>query len=307
MLSGMRAATIDLGTNSVLLLVAERGEDGRLRALDERCLITRLGEGVDRTGRLSPEPCARTLRALEEYAEVMDRLGATRRAAIGTAVLRDAGESAAFVARAEATLGCPLEVVSGAREAALVLAGARGSFGELPAGTLLFDVGGGSCELILVRKGEPLVTSLQLGAVRLTERHLASDPPRSGELAAARAGARRTLASLPPEYTLTGEVIGLAGTVTTLATVELGLDRYDTERVNGLVLSRAQIAAQLARYASTTLEERRRIPGLEAARADIILGGALIVEEVLERFGAERLRVCDRGVRWGLLRELLEG
>jgi exopolyphosphatase / guanosine-5'-triphosphate,3'-diphosphate pyrophosphatase len=307
----MRAATVDLGTNSVLLLCADVNPDlpGSARILDERCRITRLGEGLDRPGKpLTPAAVQRTLQAIGEYGAVMQQLGVERRAAIGTAALRDAGQSDPFRAEAEKLLGCPLEIISGQREAALALAGVRGAFGELPAGTLLFDPGGGSTELTLVGDAGSESISLPLGAVRLSERHLHSDPPRAEELAAVRAEVRQRLAALPGDFERPVQLqmlVGLAGTVTTLATVELGLADYDTEKVNGLWLGRDQLAEQLRRYAALPLEERARIAGLEPARADVILGGALIVEGLLERFDGDQFRVCDRGVRWGRLWELV--
>jgi len=305
-----RAATVDVGTNSVLLLVVESDRSGSARILDERCRITRLGQGLDRPGQtLAEEAVERTLAALGEYAEAMSHRAVEKRAAIGTAALRDATDSGAFCSQAEALLGCPLEVISGEREASLSLAGVRGTFGELPAGTVLFDVGGGSTELTRVGgESDTDSVSLPLGAVRLSERHLRRDPPGPDDLGAVREAVRRGLDALPAGLLLgVSELIGLAGTVTTLCTVKLGLVEYSTEEVNGQELTRAELAEQIRRYASLPLPERRRIPGLEPARADVILGGALVVEGIMDRSGAERLRVCDRGVRWGRLWELLGG
>jgi len=301
-------ATVDIGTNSVLLLVAERAPSGGLRALEERCIITRLGGGVDRRGRLDPVAIERTLEALRGCRAIMDELGVTARAAVGTSALRDAGDAAAFLAPAEALLGCPVEVVSGRREAALVLRGVRGGLGAgLPAEAVIFDVGGGSTELIRCRAGEvEELISLEIGAVRLTERHLRADPPGPEEVAALERAVGAALAGLPPAPLPTGGVVGIAGTVTTLAAVHQALERYDTERVNGSTLGAAEVQALARRFAALPLAARRRMTGLEPARADVILAGTLIVVALLIHLAADAMTVCDRGVRWGLLRELLD-
>jgi exopolyphosphatase/guanosine-5'-triphosphate,3'-diphosphate pyrophosphatase len=310
--SPQRIAAIDIGTNAVLLLVASRHADGRLVAEHESCTITRLGQAVDREHNLARAAIERTLATLTELADLLERLGVGKdaRVAVGTSALRDAGNAPDFIRPAEAILRCPIEVVSGEREAQLVLAGVRGSFGELPERTLLFDVGGGSTELILTggSTGVLQLDSLDLGAVRLTERHLAGNSPPSPaavdearrEIAAALDGLSRSLAG---ERRNVDHLIGIAGTVTTIAAVEMGLIRYDTERVNGLWLTAAQVAEQARRYASLPLDQRREIVGLDPGRADIILAGALVVAAVLEHFRQGRFRVCDRGVRWGLLQE----
>jgi exopolyphosphatase/guanosine-5'-triphosphate,3'-diphosphate pyrophosphatase len=304
-----RLATVDIGTNSVLLLVVTRLEDGALRAEVERCVITRLGQAVDQTGQLAPAAVERTLAALRSLAREMEEHEVSARAAIGTAVLRDAEDAADFLERAEAALGCPVEVVSGRREAELVLRGVRaGLAGRLPASVTLFDVGGGSTELVHCEGDEVLeLTSLDLGAVRLTERHLRGDPPAAAEVAALRRATAAALESISPARWRADQVVGIAGTVTTLATVQQGLDDYDTDRVNGSHLTREQIHTMTRRFAALDLAARRAIVGLEPGRADVILAGGLIVTALLDRLGAAGLTVCDRGVRWGLIRELSGG
>jgi len=300
----LRRASIDIGTNSVLLLVVEQGPDGVLQAVQEECVITRLGRGGSRQGSLTPEAVAETLEALQVYAGRLNELGVDQRRAIGTAALRGADNAASFLDRAEAALGCPVEVVSGKREAELALAGVKGAFGPLPADTLIFDIGGGSTELI--RPGAPAgvtPTSLGLGCVTLTERWLRSDPPRESEIAALEAMLRSELDSLPSPLMNAGHLIGIAGTVTTLATIKLGLSTYDTERVNGLWLSRQEVRQLARQLASVSLAGRRQIPGLEPKRADVILAGVLLTEAILRRCNARQFRVCDRGVRWGLMWE----
>lgn len=303
-----RLAAVDIGTNSVLLLIAARGPDGSLEAVHESCTITRLGQGVDATGRIADEAYERTVAELRRCAATMHDHDVGPRGALGTSALRDADNGAALREEAAAILGCPLQVVDGAREAALVLAGVRSSFGALPPGTVLFDVGGGSTELIRVASGgaDPELASLDLGAVRLTERHLHHDPPTRAQVDLCRRDAAALLVRLDPAAfgPPTGELVGIAGTVTTLAAVELGLQRHDSARINGHRLDRAQVQAQIMRYAELPRAEREQIVGLEPARADVILAGAVVVDAVLEHFGATGLRVSDRGVRWGLAAEL---
>ena len=299
-------ASVDIGTNSVLLLVVQRDADGGLRRLEEQCLITRLGQNVDRSGQLAPAAVQRTVEALRSFAETMERLDVQWRGAVGTAVLRDAADAGPARRAMEQELGCELQIISGQREARLVLAGVRGSLGRLEPGSLVFDVGGGSTELILCGPGaEPgALISLELGSVRMTERLLAADPPPAAELTTLRQAVAAQLAQLPsPPWGVAQQLVGIAGTVTTLATIQLGLRRYDSEQVNGLPLTRDQIETQLQRLAAMTLAQRKQLAGLSAGRADIIVAGACIVLEIMERFGATRLQVCDRGVRWGLLWE----
>ena len=295
-----RLAAVDIGTNSVILLVVDTA-DGGLTWRHEEFTITRLGQGVDASGRLAPEAVARTVAALGTFDATMVRLGVDRRAAVGTAVLRIAGEDGARRSMEQA-LGCAVEVASGRREAELVLAGVQGSLGALAPGTLGFDVGGGSTELVLSADAGPgEMISLELGSVRMTERFLRSDPPRPGELAPLRAAVGRQLAALPASPWTAAHLVGLAGTVTTLATMHLALEKYGTEQVNGLWLTKEQIEDRIQELAGQTLDQRKEVVGLSPGRADIIITGACIVAELMERFDCARLQVSDRGVRWGLL------
>ena len=299
-----RAASIDIGTNSVLLLMGQTAGDGAIQVVRELCTITRLGQGVASSGRLDDSAVQRTLDALAGFAEEMDRADVAVRRAVGTAALREVDNGRAFLEAADALLGCPVEVVSGQREAELMVTGVAGALGQLPGRSLLVDIGGGSTELVLMednRLVEPPI-SLALGAVRLTERYLHSDPPGPREVGAVRGDVRAALARLPGGLLQVDRLIGTAGTITTLATVHLGLERYDTNQVNGLCLDAAEVSRQRDLFASTPLDQRRGIPGLDPARADVILAGTVILQELM-RLTLDRLTVCDRGVRWGLLRE----
>ena len=304
-----RVATLDIGTNSVLLLIAEATPAGP-RALLERATITRLGEGVDRTHQLAPAARERTLRCLAGYAEDMRRFDVAERAAVGTSALRDAAGGGDFTREAAALLGVTPLVIDGAREAALTF---RGALSGLPqhGPVTVFDVGGGSTEIVQgVRDAAAAhvesAVSLDIGSVRLFERHVRSDPPSALELERVRADIDAGLAHAPRSATAR-LLVGVAGTVTTLAAVALELDDYDPARVHGFVLARTDVARIARTLAELTLQQRRALRGLEPKRADVIVVGALIVERVMHFAASEELVVSDRGVRWGLAEELLAG
>ncbi len=305
----MRVATIDIGTNTVLLLVAERGPDGALRAVLERATITRLGQGVDRTRVLAPEAIERTRACLEDFARAVGEAGAERVAVAGTSAMRDAGGGDQVREHVRALLGVEARVVSGDEEARLTFRGALSGLAPAPGSQLaVFDVGGGSTEVVFgSMNGEPRVSfarSFDVGSVRLTERHVRGDPPTTEELRATRraaADAFATVPALPPS----AEPIGVAGTMTTLAATSLGLVPYDGARVHGLRMSREDVARVVERLAALDLAARRQVPGMEPKRADVIVAGGLVALALLEHWGAGSVRVSDRGVRWGLAEELL--
>jgi exopolyphosphatase / guanosine-5'-triphosphate,3'-diphosphate pyrophosphatase len=246
----MRVGVVDLGTNSTRLLVAD--VDGEhVEDVVRRTAITRLGEGVDERRRLLPLPVARVRNVLADYRRELEQLGAERVLAVGTSAVRDAENGEAFLGEIEWSYGFATRLVSGEEEAELTRRGVANGRG-LVNGTLVLDVGGGSTELIT--SGDRV--SVDVGSVRLTERHLCSDPPAADELAAAARDVREALPELDPS-----DAIGVAGTVTTLAALELG--GYDRDRVHGHRLARAAVEAQLERLASLTLAERRELPGLE--------------------------------------------
>ncbi len=298
-----RIATIDIGTNTVLLLVVEVDERGGLRPVLERATITRLGKGVDLTKRLAPDRVAATVACLTDYAVAMRDAGATLVDAVGTSAMRDAtgGEPIREVLHRE--FGLHLRVIEGVEEAELAFLGATSGL-ELARerGVVVFDVGGGSTEFVRGAVGaEGLrirwARSFDVGSVRLTERHLRGDPPTEASLAALDRDLDETLAPLEGADV---PVVGVAGTVTTLAAIHLALPTYDASKVHGLVLSRATVSDLTRRLAEATLVERKEFVGLQEGRADVIVAGATIVLRALERLGAEELIVSDRGVRWGL-------
>ncbi len=278
----MRVAAIDQGTNTTRLLVADV-VDGKLKELVRRSTITRLGEGVDSRRRLLPLPVARVRNCLSDYRREAERLGAERTLLIATSAVRDAENGEAFLGEVEWSYGFATQLLTGDEEARMLVRGV----GDVDAGTLVADVGGGSTELVVGDRHE----SVDVGAVRLTERFLHTDPPAEDELDACAEHVRQALPALDVV-----DAVGVAGTVTTLAALELGLDEYDRERVNGHRLTRAGVDAQLARLAEVPLAVRRKIPALEPERAPVIVGGAVVVHEVLKAYGLEGLTVSERDI-----------
>jgi exopolyphosphatase / guanosine-5'-triphosphate,3'-diphosphate pyrophosphatase len=282
----MRVGVVDLGSNSTRMLVADVDE-GHVEEVERRLTITRLGEGVDERRKLLPLPIARVRNALSEYRRELERLGAERTLAVGTSAIRDAENGEAFLGEIEWSYGFVTRLLSGDEEGELTRRGVSNGR-PLNPGTLVLDVGGGSTELI----AEGFRTSLDLGCVRLTERFLHADPPTREELDAAAAEVRGALPGLEPE-----RAIGVAGTVTTLAALELG--GYEPERVHGYRISREAVARQLERLAAVPLAVRRALPGLEPERAPVIVAGALIVREVLDRYGLDELEASERDLLHG--------
>ena len=300
-----RLAAIDVGTNTVLLLVAERAGGG-FAPLLERAEITRLGRGVDATGRLDPAAIAETAAVVADYARAARALGAARFACVATSAARDAANGAEFFEAVRRDAGLEASVISGEEEARLVYESAWRDFGAAGAALAVLDVGGGSTEFTFGDGPAPRGrTSLQVGAVRLTERHVRSDPTAPAELARLREAAREALRPLaatsrPPG----GRLVGVAGTVTTLSAVAQALPVYDAARVHGAALSLAEVEALVARLAALPVAARAALPGMEPKRADVILAGALVVAEAMRATAFDRLTVSDRGVRWGLLYDL---
>jgi exopolyphosphatase/guanosine-5'-triphosphate,3'-diphosphate pyrophosphatase len=275
----VRVAAVDLGTNTTRLLVADV-VDGRLDAeLHRETRITRLGEGVDTRRRLLPVPVARVRNALSDYRRTAEALGAERVLAVATSAVRDADNGEAFLGEIEWSYGFTARLVTGDEEAQLTRRGARPGAGEL-----LLDIGGGSTELIL----DDFHVSLPMGAVRFTERH-GEDVERLA------AEATALLPDLEPRG-----AVGVAGTVTTLAALDLDLQEYDGARVDGHRLSRDAARTQLGRLAALPHEERRRVPALEPERAPVIVAGGAILLATLERYALAEIRVSERDILDGI-------
>jgi exopolyphosphatase/guanosine-5'-triphosphate,3'-diphosphate pyrophosphatase len=301
----MRVAAVDLGSNSTRLLVADVADE-RIDEVVRRLKITRLGEGVDERKRLLPVPIARVRNVLTDFRREAESLSAERTLAIATSAVRDAENGEAFLGEVEWSYGFKTRLLTGHDEAQLTFRGA--SLGrELAEDTLVLDIGGGSTELVV---GETDVLrfhdSLDLGAVRLTERFLHSDPPAAEELAACASAVRALLAERVPDEIRPRTAIGVAGTITSIAALDLGLEEYDPERVHGHRLSREGVAAQLERLASVPLAERREIPALDPDRAPVIVAGTVILSEALDHFGLAGLEASERDILDGAALEAAE-
>jgi len=291
-------AIIDIGTNTVLMLLARRDADGRVVVTDDMVRMTRLGQGAAASGRLLPEAIERTLAALREYRGIAQRLGAEIEA-VATEGLRMAGNPEAFLEPAAEALGRPVRLISGDEEAELSF---RSVAQEEPGDGPLYvlDIGGGSTELVVGRGGVVIDRrSHRVGSVRLTEQLVRSDPPTAAEIEAVAAAARTAFAQqpVPPRP----ELHGLAGTVTTVAALLLDLPVYDRNVVDGSRFSLEQVIALRDRLAALSLAERLRLPQLPPGRADVIATGATILVEALRHCGATTLVVRDRGLRYALV------
>ena len=303
----MKLAALDVGTNTVLMLVVEAASGGAIAPLAELARITRLGAGVERTGMLDPAAAARTLETIAEFVEQARALGAQRFLTAATSALREAHDGAEFIARVGARCAIELNVISGEEEAALNYQAALGGLHLAPAQPLLIiDIGGGSTEFIAAQPGQPLrLASLPIGSVRLTERLVRHDPPTPAERVEIIAAIDSQLGALAWPKISPAVTVGVAGTVTTIAALALNLVSYDAARVHGAVLGRAQIQTTVARLLSLTTAQRRRLPTMVEGRADVICAGGLILERALSWFAQDELVASDQGVRWGLVyREL---
>ncbi|MEN3340810.1 MAG: exopolyphosphatase / guanosine-5-triphosphate,3-diphosphate pyrophosphatase [Actinomycetota bacterium] len=288
----MRVAAVDLGTNTTRLLVADVG-DGRVDELHRETRITRLGEGVDVRRRLLPVPIARVRNVLSDYRRTLESLGAERTLLVATSAVRDAENGEAFLGEIEWSYGFATRLLTGDEEGRLTRRGI-GSGAEPAPGTLILDIGGGSTELIV----DDFHASLELGSVRQTERFLHGDPPTRDELAACADAARALLADVVPDEVRARveQAVGVAGTLTTLAALDLGLERYDGERVHGHRLGRDAAGTQLERLAALPLAERREVPALEPERAPVIVAGAVILVESLDFFGLDAVEASERDI-----------
>jgi exopolyphosphatase/guanosine-5'-triphosphate,3'-diphosphate pyrophosphatase len=281
----MRCACVDIGTNTTRLLVAER-EDGEVVELERRTTITSLGQGVDATGRLADEAMDRVAEAIAVYREVIDRLCAEQVVAVATSAMRDAENGPAFRDYLKEKYGVDARTISGDEEARLTFLGATAGRND-DRETVVIDIGGGSTELI--EGGERVST--ELGSVRLTERFLESDPPTAGEVEEL----ARAVRSVLEEHDLSPKRgIGVAGTVTSLAALDLELVEYDPDRVHRHRLGQDAVRAQLERLAALPLAERREVPGLEPERAPVIVAGAAILLEVMRHLGLPEIEVSER-------------
>lgn len=311
----MILAGIDIGTNTLRLLVAETGPNSFRELYSDR-KITRLGQDLDRTGRLSPDAGKRSLNALLDFAESIRRHAALHVAAVGTSALRNASNSLEYIAEVKSKTNLSISIITGEEEARLTLLGVAQALKEHGSrkadpleSALVVDIGGGSTELIVTRpKQPPFVTSLPLGAVYLTERFIKHDPPLPEEMESMRRMVRETLdrqcAGIQPGTDAV--FVGTAGTITTLASIDQCLAVYDPDKINGHRMAKETIDGIVRKLTASTLKERRAIPGLEHGREDIILSGAVITQEIMDRFGFAMMVVSDWGLREGVVLDLYE-
>ncbi|MCU1457161.1 MAG: Ppx/GppA phosphatase family [Actinomycetia bacterium] len=304
-------AGLDLGTNSTRLLIAEvdRHNDGppSLRTLERRMTITRMGQGVNATRRLRPDAIERTLAVLRGYRELLDAHGLHHARATTTSAARDAENRDELFVPAREVLGFDLELISGDEEARLSFLGATAEL-DAPAPYLVVDIGGGSTEFVLGSSEPVAAKSIDVGCVRITEQFLASDPPAPEELSNAVAVVRDYLADVDHEMPGLRDaptLVGLAGTVSAVASIELGLATYDRDRIHHFHLTHAAAEDVFRTLATESLAERRYNPGLEPERADVIVGGALILVSIFRHFGFDEMLVSEADILDGLVRSQL--
>jgi exopolyphosphatase/guanosine-5'-triphosphate,3'-diphosphate pyrophosphatase len=294
-------AAVDCGTNSTrLLVVAPHGE---VRAREMR--ITRLGEGVDATRRLRAEALARTFDALREFRSLMDAAGVARVRLVATSAVRDAANGDAFLEPAASIIGAPAELLSGQEEGRLSFAGATADLPAAEGAVVVVDIGGGSTEIVTTARDDIVAVSLDIGCVRLTERFLRGDPPSAAEVASAvtaiDAELGRAARAIPGLGAGRARLVGLAGTVSTLAALELGLAGYDRDRIHHAVLRLERVERWCDVLGAESARERGRRPAIPSGREDVLFGGALVLRAVMARFRLDECIVSEADILDGLV------
>ncbi|MFL6164096.1 MAG: exopolyphosphatase [Jatrophihabitantaceae bacterium] len=305
-----RVAGIDCGTNSIRLLVADLPAGGgaagaELTELHREMRVVRLGEGVDRTGQLAPPALARTRAALVDYAEIIGKFGVGRVRMVATSATRDAANAEDFQAMVREVLGTEPEVITGLAEAQLSFVGAAAGLPPLPDPVLVADIGGGSTELVLGSMAEREVLaahSMDVGCVRMTERHLRGDPPAPAEIQATLADLTAALERAAADVPLADarSFVGVAGTVTTIVAIARGLPVYDPVAIHGSVVGYPAVAEVTDRLLGMTREQRAALPVMHPGRADVIGGGALVLRTVMEFAGLAEVIASEQDILDGL-------
>jgi exopolyphosphatase / guanosine-5'-triphosphate,3'-diphosphate pyrophosphatase len=302
-----RLAGIDCGTNSIRLLIADVDGNGRLTDVERQMRIVRLGQDVDRTRRLAASALARTSAALTEYAQTIADAGAVRTRMVATSATRDAANRDEFTAMVRGVLGIDPEVIDGREEATLSFQGALAGLPAVQPPLLVADIGGGSTELVLgsadaVRSWH----SMDVGCVRLTERHLRDDPPTEAQVTAVVADLDAALQRAAQDVALQAPAtfVGVAGTVTTIAAIALDLDRYEAERIHGTVVRAEQVREVTERLLAMTHAERARLPVMHPGRVDVIAGGALVLRSLLDATGAPAVVASEHDILDGIVLSL---
>lgn len=301
-----RAAIIDIGSNSIKFLVGEKRPDGAVKTVVDQNDVARLGEGLWESGVLSEAAMERNAQAVARFVKTAKEHSAEEIVCVGTMALRSAANGAEFVKRVRDLCGVEVRILPGEEEARLsylaVLSGLPIPDGDM----VVFDTGGGSTEFIFGRGAEVVKRfSVDLGAIRITERFFRDDPVKEGSVAAA-------LQTIDAELAVAGvagrpcKLVGMGGAVTTMGAVKHKMKRYDPAVIQGLILTRADVARQIGQYSACTLTQRCELPGLQPKRADVILAGACILQSVMDRLSAQELTISDRGLRHGLAFELFQ-
>lgn len=301
-----RKAIIDIGSNSIKFFVGELAADKTITTVLDTNDIARLGENLNKTGMICPEAMERNVASVANFCAKAKELGADEIAAVGTMALRTASNSAEFVEKVKAACGLEVQIIPGEEEARLsylaVLSGLPLQGGDL----VVFDTGGGSTEFIFGH-GTQLVKrfSVNLGAVRITENYLTSDPVTPEQVSAA-------IAQIDKEFAVAGveghpdQLVGMGGTVTSMGAVKHKMIKYDPDVIQGSTLTKADISEQIGDYSTRTIEQRKELPGLQPKRADVILAGACILDVITSRLGVDKLTISDRGLRHGLAFDLFQ-
>jgi exopolyphosphatase/guanosine-5'-triphosphate,3'-diphosphate pyrophosphatase len=305
-----RIGVIDVGTNSVLLTIAERQADDTIKAIREEAHITRIGEGLGSQPAFMPHAMDRTVKLLSSYRQICEQIQVDRIIAVGTAAFRRAQNAKDFVAAVENELGLTIEIISGEREAELAYHAAAHDFGE---DLMVLDIGGGSTEYIWKTGNDIKALSLPLGSVVMHEKYVKTDPINPDEFGFLEAQIMTELTQVYGSSWGGGQaalqkdipkiLVALAGTATTLAAMKLDLETYSHAEVHGTPLSLDEVKGLVERLRAATIQERKKMHGLEPARADVILEGSVILVQTMQLFGYDEVTISDRGVRWGLIYE----
>jgi exopolyphosphatase/guanosine-5'-triphosphate,3'-diphosphate pyrophosphatase len=303
-----RVAAIDCGTNSIRLLIAEPDSAGNLRDVVRAMRIVRLGEGVDRTGEFTSDALDRTFAACAEYRDMIEEAGAEVTRFVATSASRDVRNRDTFIAGVEELLGVQPEVISGAEEARLSFFGALSALrADMPGPYLVVDIGGGSTEFVLGTSQPEQSQSVDIGCVRMTERHVLDDPPSADQVAAVRADVRVALRDVEQEVELdrAQTLVGLAGTVTTVAAMVFDLETYDPDILHGSIITGDDVERVTNRLMAMSREQRAALPFMHPGRVDVIGGGALILSEICRRVPVSQVVVSEHDILDGIALELM--
>jgi exopolyphosphatase / guanosine-5'-triphosphate,3'-diphosphate pyrophosphatase len=301
-----RVAVFDCGTNSIRLLIAEF-ENGDVRELDRRMTIVRLGEGIDETGEFSSDALKRTFIAVDDFAKVLQNYEIHAVRFVATSASRDARNRAEFESGIQQRLGVKPEIISGEEEAELSFLGATAELSTTTTGPfLVIDIGGGSTEFVVGESVPSAARSVNIGCVRMTERHLKSDPPTETEITAAELDIDAAIvdAMKVVDVAQAAEVIGLAGSVTTVAAMAMGLEKYDRNLIHGTVLSNDQVEAACNRLLHKNREQRSALPFMHPGRIDVIGAGALVLRQIMRALPQTHLRISEHDILDGIAAKL---